>query len=143
MKKFSEFVFDLLGEVIQLLRNLLLWSSRQDELHVGQIFDDGGREGLLNQSHGDLLLALLGLNEHLLALLVVGDDTLHHTNSLWKGTVVVMCREGILLQELILDQLGNLKETKLKITICNLPQEWPFGLHQGNLYQPAQKLDNH
>lgn len=108
MKKLSEFVLDVLGEVVELLDDLLVWRGWVDELHLLEAVDDGGVEGLFNQGHRDLLLNLLGLEKHSLAVLVVSHDALHHSDGLGQGAVVVVWREGVLLQELILDQFGDL-----------------------------------
>jgi len=40
-------------------------------------------------------------------------DSLHHANSLVEGTVVVMLREGVLLEELVLDDLGSSEDSFL------------------------------
>jgi hypothetical protein len=42
------------------------------------------------------------------AALVEAHDDLHHTQCLVQGAVVVMLREGVLLEEFILDDLGGL-----------------------------------
>jgi hypothetical protein len=88
--KLSELVLSELTQVIKSLDDLLLWKSWVNELHLLQLLNDGDGEGLLDQSHGDLSFALLRLSEHLLALFVVGNNALHHTNGLWKWAIVVI-----------------------------------------------------
>ena len=63
---------------------------------------------LLNEGHGDLLVSLGGLRDDSDAVVVELDNSLHHTDGLVHGAVVVVIREGVLLEELILDDLGSL-----------------------------------
>jgi hypothetical protein len=114
--KFSEFVLGKLTQVIKSLDDLLLWKSWINELHLSQLFNDGDSECLLDQSHGDLSFALLGFCKHLLALFVIGDNALHHADGLWKWAIVVIVRESVLLQELVLDELGDLEGSLLVLT---------------------------
>ena len=116
MHKLPELVINKVTEVIKSLYDLSLWEFWINELHLSQLFTDGGGEGLLNEGHGNLLLALLTFEENLLAALVVSDNALHHSNGLWKWAVVVVVRESILLKELVLDQLGYLKGCLLVLT---------------------------
>jgi len=114
--KLSEFVIDEVTEIIESLDDLGVGELWIDELHLSQLFTDGGGECLFDESHGDLLLALLGLEKNLLATLIVSDNTLHHADGLWEWAVVVVVRESVLLQEFVLDQLGDLKGGLLVLT---------------------------
>jgi hypothetical protein len=99
------------------LDNLLFWSLWVEELHVLERCEDGAAEGLLDESHGDLLLrSVTGFEQDLSAVFVVSNDTLHHTNSLWEWAVVIVFRESILLEELILDNFSHLKSSLLIFT---------------------------
>ena len=97
-------------EVVEELPHLVLRGGWQLELHVVKPGNNISltAEGLLDVTHGDLLVSLGGLADDLDAVLVELDDGLHHTHSLVEWTVVVVLGEGVLLQELILDDLGSL-----------------------------------
>ena len=100
-----------------MLDNLLFWSLWVEELHALELGEDGAAEGLLDESHGDLLLSSVsGFEQDLSAVFVVSNDTLHHTNSLWEWTVVIVFGECILLEELILDNFSHLKSSLLIFT---------------------------
>jgi len=116
MNKFSELCINKVTEVIKSLNDLGIWELWINELHLSQLFNDGDSEGLLDEGHRNLLLALLTFEKNLLAALIISDNTLHHSNGLWKWAVVVVVRESILLQELILDQLGHLEGCLLVLT---------------------------
>lgn len=90
MDKFSELVVNEVAKIIESLDNFSLWELWVDKLHLSQLFNDGDSECLLDEGHGDLLLTLLTLEEHLLAALIISDDALHHSNCLWKWAVVVI-----------------------------------------------------
>ena len=63
----------------------------------------------LNLGHGELLLgALLGVNDDTDAALVEHNDGLHHAQGLMQWAIVVVIRERVLLEELILDNLCGL-----------------------------------
>ena len=63
----------------------------------------------LNLGHGELLLgALLGVNNDTDAALVEHNDGLHHAQGLMEWAIVVVIRERVLLEELILDNLCGL-----------------------------------
>jgi len=112
-KELSEVVLNVFSESIQLSLELGKRSSWRNELHSGQLVADGLGEGLFNEGHGDFPLHVLGLSEDLPTLLVVRHDTLHHTDRLYQWAVVIVLREGVLLQELFLDELSNLESSLL------------------------------
>ena len=97
-------------EVIELLNHLVLRRGWQDELHCVNSANHilVTREGLLNVSHGDLLVSLGGLGDDSDTVVVELDNGLHHAHGLVEWTVVVVLGERVLLQELILDDLGSL-----------------------------------
>ena len=97
-------------EVVELLNNLVLWSGWQDELHGVDSANNilVARKGLLNVSHRDLLVSLGGLGDDSDTVVVELDNGLHHAHGLVQWTVVVVLGERVLLQELILDNLGSL-----------------------------------
>jgi len=99
-------------EVVEELPHLVLWGGGQLELHVVEPGNDVGltAQGLLDVAHGDLLLSLGGLLDDTLAVLVELDNGLHHADSLVEWAVVVMLGEGVLLEELILDDLGGFED---------------------------------
>ena len=98
-------------EVVEELPHLVLRGGWQLELHVVESGNDIGltTQGLLDVAHGDLLLSLGSLEDDALAVLVELDDGLHHADGLVEGTVVVVLGEGVLLEELVLDDLGGLR----------------------------------
>ena len=102
---------DLLVEIVEELPHLVLRGGGQLEFHVVEPGNDVGlsAQGLLDVAHRDLLLSLGGLLDDALAVLVELDDGLHHADGLVEGAVVVMLGEGVLLEELVLDDLGGLR----------------------------------
>lgn len=88
----------------------MLWRGWRDELHVGDLVHDavGLTQSLLDVAHRNLLLVLAAVQDDSDAALVEAHDDLHHTQCLVQGAVVVMLREGVLLEEFILDDLGGL-----------------------------------
>ena len=99
-------------QVVEEFTHLVLGSVGSHELHVVDLIDDVSTHGLLDVAHGDLLLSLGGVTDDTDAVLVELDNGLHHTDSLVERAVVVMGGEGVLLQELILDDLGSLLKQK-------------------------------
>jgi hypothetical protein len=63
----------------------------------------------VNDSPRHFLIGLAGVIDGSLGALEEPNDTLHHTNSLVQGTVVVVTRESVLLQEVFSDYLGYLQ----------------------------------
>ena len=110
LDQFLEAAIDLIVQLVEVVHDLLLWSGWEDELHVVDLTDDVflSGKGLLNVSHGDLLVSLGGLTDDLDAVLIELHNGLHHTHSLVQWAVVVVLRERVLLQELILDDRSSL-----------------------------------
>jgi len=120
-----EFAIDLVGHIVEMLNHLLSISLGVKELHGFEtilvelvsinyallyfLFDD---------VHGVFLLGFLRLNKNSVAALVVGNETLHHTNSLRKWAIVIVFRKGILLQEFILDKGSARKSSFLILSQC-------------------------
>lgn len=109
MKKVSELVLNKLGQIIELAGDLLLWLLWVDELHLLQRGDDVLGELLLDEGHRNLFLRLLGLLQDFDTVLVVDTDALQHAYGFVQWAVVIRIGESILLQELLLDDLGDLK----------------------------------
>mmetsp|Transcript_8187 Transcript_8187/g.12551 ORF Transcript_8187/g.12551 Transcript_8187/m.12551 type:complete len:212 (+) Transcript_8187:21-656(+) len=117
VEQLSKLILNGLAQVVQFLLNVSLGHGRVNEFHFLQILDNGLGEGLLDESHRDLLgLALLRFEQHLLAALVVSDNTFHHADGLGQGAVVVVLGESVLLKELILDKLGDFEGGLLVLT---------------------------
>ena len=100
-------------EVIELALHLVLGHDWRVELHgvdsVHNISVLFAAEVHLDLSHGELLLGALGaIEDDTDASLVEHNDGLHHANGLPEGAVVVVIGEGVLLEELILDNSGSL-----------------------------------
>ena len=96
-------------QVVEELPHLVLRAVWQLELHVVEPGDDVAlsTQGLLDVAHRDLLLSRGSLEDDALAVLVELDDGLHHADRLVEGAVVVVLGEGVLLEELVLDDLGG------------------------------------
>ena len=116
VEKFSELVLDGFTEGLELVDHFLFWELWILILHSLEIVNDALLEGVFNNSHGQLSLLLLGLGENSLACLIVGTDVLHHSNGLVEWAVVIEIREGVLLQELFLDQGSDSKSGLLILT---------------------------
>ena len=96
-------------EIVEELPHFVLWSVWKLELHVVDVIDDIilASEGLLNVTHRDFLLSLGGLSDDALAVLVELDNGLHHGSGLVEWAVVIVLRERVLLEELILDDRSS------------------------------------
>ena len=105
----AEFVVDFLVEVVEVLAELLFGLDGALELHLSE-FDHDVTEGLLDVAHRDLALLLGALCDNADAVLVELDNGLHHAHGLVHGAVEIVLREGVLLEELILDDLRGLKD---------------------------------
>ena len=104
----GELLVDVLVESVEVGSDFLFGLGGQLELHLGQLEDDVVGQLRLDVGHGELLLLSGGGFEHLNAVFVEFDDGLHHAHSLVQGAVVVGLREGVLLQELVLNDRGSL-----------------------------------
>ena len=112
MVELLESCVDEVVEVIEFLNYLMLSFSWQDELHCVDSSNDilVTGESLLNVSHGDFLVSLGSLRDDSDTVVIELDNSLHHTHGLVQWTIVVMLGERVLLQELILDDLGSLNK---------------------------------
>lgn len=107
----AESCVDGLVEVVEVLSGLLLGGLGQLELHAGQFCDDV-TEGLFDVAHRDFLFGLAAVGDEADAVLVELDDSLHHAYGFEHWAIVVILGEGVLLQELVLDNLGGLSQLK-------------------------------
>ncbi len=105
--KLSEVVIDFVDEVVEVGVQLVSGESGVLELHLGQL-EEELLEGVVDECPGDLLLALHGVVDDSLGVIVELNDASHHTEGLVKGTVVIVAGEGVLLQEVLSDNLGYL-----------------------------------
>ena len=99
LDQFLESAIDLIVQLVEEVHHLLLWSGWEDKFHVIDLTNDIllSRKGLLNVSHGDLLVSLGSLGDDLDAVLIELHDGLHHTDCLVKWAIVVVLRERVLL----------------------------------------------
>lgn len=97
-----------LVQVVEFFRDFSWWQSWHDKLHSCQLVDNSVRKFGLNVAHRDLLLLSRSRFNHSQATFVELDDGLHHAHSLHHWAVVIFLREGVLLQEFILDDSGSL-----------------------------------
>lgn len=104
------------GEGAELLSDFTLILRGKDVLHVRDTLDELGTEVRLNVGHGQRLAASGVLIHSLLALLVELADDLHHTNSLDERAVAIVLRESVLLEELFLNDIGDLERGLLVLT---------------------------
>ena len=112
-------------QVVEVLLDLLLGACRVQELHLVDGVHDVAvlltRKEHLDLSHGHLLLAaLLRVKNHTQSTIVEEADGLHHADGLPERAVVVVLRERVLLQELILDDLGSLYKTNTTTKLITL-----------------------
>mmetsp|Transcript_35117 Transcript_35117/g.87523 ORF Transcript_35117/g.87523 Transcript_35117/m.87523 type:complete len:342 (+) Transcript_35117:341-1366(+) len=104
---------DLLRELVHRGHVDLLAGGGLEELHARDLVDDARRaaHGVLDDVHGHLLLGR-GVLDGLDAEGVEEDDVAHHAHRLVEGAHLVVGREAVLRQEVVLDDLGDL-EAKL------------------------------
>lgn len=100
-------------ELVELALHLVPGHRGREELHRVDLVHDIAvlltTKVHLNLGHGELLLgALLGVNDDTDAALVEHNDGLHHAQGLMEWAIVVVFRERVLLEELILDNLCGL-----------------------------------
>ena len=110
---FVECSLDSGVEVIELALHLILRHNGGEELHgvdsVHNVAILFAGEVHLNLGHGELLLGgLRGVKDGADAAIVEEADSFHHADGLPEGTVVIMIGEGVLLEELILDNSCSL-----------------------------------
>jgi len=105
----SELEVNVIDDLVEVFANLAFGGQRIQELHVVELVHDVRLESGLDETHGDLLVRLRRVGNDAHTVVVEFADALHHAGSLEKGTIVVILGEGVLLEELILDDLGGLK----------------------------------
>jgi len=115
---FVECSLDSGVKVIELALHLILWHNGREELHgVDSIHDVAilfAGKVHLDLGHGELLLGgLLGVKNGADAAIVEKADSFHHADGLPEGAVVIVIGEGVLLEELILDNSCSLKNSFL------------------------------
>ena len=108
-----EALVDGVVEVIEHSLHVLLGGDWVDELHGVDLVHDVAvlltGKVHLDLGHGGLLLSLsLGVGEDADGTVVEEADSLHHANGLPEWAVVIVIGEGVLLEELILDDSGGL-----------------------------------
>ena len=101
-------------ELVELALHLVPGHRGREELHRVDLVHDIAilltRQIHLNLGHGELLLgALCRVEDHTDAALVEHNDGLHHANGLPEWAVVIVIGEGVLLEELVLDNSCCLK----------------------------------
>mmetsp|Transcript_28263 Transcript_28263/g.91122 ORF Transcript_28263/g.91122 Transcript_28263/m.91122 type:complete len:236 (-) Transcript_28263:1368-2075(-) len=107
----GEGVVDVLGEVVVEVDDLggvVLWV---DEFRVDDLLDGGG-EGGLDDGPGDLGVGGR-VGDGLLGVVVEGHDGLEHADGLGEGAGVVVVGEGVLLEEVFADDLGDFHDDLL------------------------------
>lgn len=106
-----------LVQIVELLLHYGLLSDWVNELHLGELPHEvtvllAGEEHL-DLGHGLLLIrALLAVGDDADAAIVELHDRLHHAQGLVQWAVVVELGEGVLLKELVLDNVGSLAKTR-------------------------------
>ena len=100
-------------EFVELTLHLVLRHDGGEELHGVDAVNDiavlFAGESHLDGSHGELLGAgLLSVENDTDAAVVEEADSLHHANGLPERAVVIVIREGVLLEELILNDGSSL-----------------------------------
>ena len=112
--KIGEGLADGVVKVIELALHLVLGHDGVVELHLIDAVHDIAvllaAEVHLDVVHGELLLgALGGVEDAADAALVEHNDSLHHADGLPEWAIVIVIGEGVLLEELILDDGCRLK----------------------------------
>ena len=112
--KIGEGLADSVVKVIELALHLVLGHDGVVELHLIDAVHDIAvllaAEVHLDVVHGELLLgALGGVEDAADAALVEHNDGLHHADGLPEWAVVIVIGEGVLLEELVLDNSCCLK----------------------------------
>ena len=112
--KIGEGLADGVVKVIELALHLVLGHDGVVELHLIDAVHDIAillaAEVHLDVVHGELLLgALGGVEDAADAALVEHNDSLHHADGLPEWAVVIVIGEGVLLEELVLDNSCCLK----------------------------------
>lgn len=105
----AEFVVDFLVKVVKVLAEFLFGLNGALEFHLSE-FDHNVAKGLFDVAHRNLAFLLGALRDDADAVLVELDDGLHHAHSLVHGAVKIILREGVLLEELILNDLRGLND---------------------------------
>ena len=78
-----------------------------DKLHSCELVNDVAQV-ILDGGPGDLVVRLRGVLHSLLGQVEEGHNVLEHAHSLVERTVAVVGSVGVLLEEVILDELGHL-----------------------------------
>lgn len=110
----SELEINVVDDLIKVFADLTFGGQRIQELHVVELVHNIRLESALDEAHRDLLVRLRRVSDHTHTVVVEFADALHHAGSLEEGTIVVILGEGVLLEELILDDLGGLKSMGVK-----------------------------
>ena len=110
----SELEINFIDDLIKVFADLEFRGQRIQELHVVELVHNIRLESALDETHRDLLVRLGRVGDDAHTVVVEFADGLHHAGRLEEGTVVVILGEGVLLEELILDDLGGLKSRGVK-----------------------------
>mmetsp|Transcript_12586 Transcript_12586/g.39639 ORF Transcript_12586/g.39639 Transcript_12586/m.39639 type:complete len:601 (+) Transcript_12586:190-1992(+) len=107
---------DLLSELVERGHVDILASARLEELHGGDLVDDARRAAhrLLDAVHRHLLLGRRVL-DGLEAERVEEDDVLHHADRLVERAHLVVGREAVLREVVVLDDLCNLEHELVRL----------------------------
>jgi hypothetical protein len=98
-------------EVVEVLNGPWNVNLGHLKLHAGQLCDNVA-EGLLDVAHRDFFFSFAAVRDEPDAVLVELDDSLHHAHGFMHRAGVVILGEGVLLQELVFDNLGGLSQLK-------------------------------
>lgn len=105
-----------MSQAVQFRRDVLFGFSGQDELHVRDFLNELGTEVRLNVGHGHGLVALILVVDGLLAPIIERANNLHHANGFHERAVAIVIRESVLLEELFLNNFGDLERGLLVLT---------------------------
>ena len=78
---------------------------------------------VLDGSPGDLVIRLRGVLHGLLGHVEERDNVLQHAHCLVEWAVAVVCSVRILLQKVVLDQLGHLQNDLVTLSQRTLPTQ--------------------
>lgn len=110
---FTERVLDIVSQLVEGCLDFFLGRVRKDELHVRDSLEESRAILRLDLGHGSRLGVDAGVHDGSVASLVERADDLHHANSLPKRAVAVVLTEGVLLEELVLDDVSDVESSLL------------------------------
>ena len=86
----TEFVVDGLMEIVKVLSNLVFGQEWALKLHLGQLVNNIGSQGLFDVTHRDLTISFGAFSDNTDAVFMELNDCFHHAHGLVHWTVKVV-----------------------------------------------------